>query len=70
MQHKRRIPIDKLIKLSKKDLTIYEKGVVTSIIRAQQHYPQITPRMYSAFWKIYNRYFLDVGEDNAIEIGN
>lgn len=67
MQHKRRIPIDKLIILSRKNLNIYEKGVVTSIIRAQQHYPQITPRMYSAFWKIYNRYFLDVGEDNAIK---
>lgn len=68
MQHKRRINKDKLIDLAKKPLTRYEKGLVSSIIRAQLHYPQITPRMYSTFWKVYDKYFLDIGEADAFKI--
>lgn len=62
MQKKRRIPKDKLLTLLKKDLTRYERGLVSSILRAQQYYPQITPRMYSSFYRVYNKYFLDTGE--------
>jgi len=62
MQNKRRIPKDKLLTLLEKDLTVYERGLVSSILRAQKYYPQITPRMYSSFWRVYDKYFLDLGE--------
>ena len=61
----RRIPIEHLLALSNKEIEPKERGLVNSIIRAQKNYPQITPRMYSAFWHVYDRYFYLSEEQKA-----
>lgn len=65
MQKKRRIPLKYLKNLSSKELEPKERGLVNSIIKAQRDYPQITPRMYKAFWITYERYFVLEGDKDA-----
>lgn len=65
MQNKRRIALKYLLSLSEKQLEPKERGLVNSIIKAQKDYPQITPKMYRAFWIVYEKYFVLEGEDNA-----
>jgi hypothetical protein len=64
---KRRISLKHLLNLSKKELEPKERGLVNSIIKAQKDYPQITPRMYRAFWIVYEKYFVLEGEDDALK---
>lgn len=65
MQKKRRIPLKYLLNITKKDLEPKERGLVNSIIKAQKDYPQITPKMYKAFWIVYEKYFVLEGESYA-----
>ena len=57
MRNKRRIPLKHIKQLLSLELDDYERRFVSTILKAQKEYPQITPRMYETFWGIYNKYF-------------
>lgn len=60
MTKKRRIPLKNIKQLLSLELNDFERKFVTSVLRAQKEYPQVTPRMYSSFWNIYDRHFYTV----------
>jgi hypothetical protein len=57
---KRRIPLKNIKQLLSLELNDFERRFVTSVMRAQKEYPQITSRMYDSFWNIYQKHFYTV----------
>lgn len=52
----RRVPINIIQELLKKDLTSVEKSIIISILKAQKYYPQITNKMYNSYLQIKEKY--------------
>ena len=57
MNKKRRIPLKNIKQLLSLELNDFERKFVTSVLRAQKEYPQITLRMYDSFCNIYSKHF-------------
>lgn len=60
MIKKRRIPLKNIKQLLSLELNDFERRFVTSVMKAQKEYPQVTTRMYDSFWNIYQKHFYTV----------